>query len=235
MKHRFPVSWLCRVLEISRSSYYKWIRRRTPQYERDDKQLKHEIEQIFTRSNRTYGYRRVYIYLRLIRKLRMNHKRVYRLMDQMGWKAVIRRKPKRYVRSTPQMTAENILNRQFDAAGPNQKWVTDVTEFRLATGQKAYLSAIYDLGSGRIVSHVLGHANNNRLVFETFHQDAQTTDARNNLFHSDQGFQYTSRAFQKKLKDRGFASSMSRVGRCIDNGPMEGVWSIIKCEMYHLR
>ncbi|MCR8983429.1 DDE-type integrase/transposase/recombinase, partial [Brevibacillus laterosporus] len=81
--------------------------------------------------------------------------------------AVIRRKKKNYARSTPQHVAENLLNRQFHAKAPNEKWVTDVTEFKYGRGQKAYLSAILDLYDNTVVSYVLGHANNNNLVFQT--------------------------------------------------------------------
>ncbi len=149
-------------------------------------------------------------------------------------KSVIRKKRKNYIPSTPEITAENILNREFHADKPNQKWLTDVTEFKLTNGQKAYLSAILDLGDKSIVSYVLGRFNNNQLVFDTFDLAVAANPDAHPLFHSDRGFQYTNRLFKNKLETIGATQSMSRVSRCIDNGPMEGFWGIIKSEMYYL-
>lgn len=156
-------------------------------------------------------------------------------MKSVNMKSVIRKKKKSYVPSTPQITAENLLNREFYADKPNQKWLTDVTEFKLTDGKKAYLSAILDLGDRSIVSYVLGRSNNNQLVFETFDLAVATNPSAKPLFHSDRGFQYTNRLFKNKLDNIGATQSMSRVSRCIDNGPMEGFWGIIKSEMYYLQ
>jgi transposase InsO family protein len=150
-------------------------------------------------------------------------------------KSVIRKKKKNYIPSTPQIIAENILNREFNADKPNEKWLTDVTEFKLTNGKKAYLSAILDLHDNSIVAYVLGHSNNNPLVFETFDKAVAANPDASPLFHSDRGFQYTSKIFKKKLDDFKAVQSMSRVSRCIDNGPIEGFWGIIKSEMYYLR
>lgn len=143
-------------------------------------------------------------------------------MKSANLKSVIRKKKKAYVLSTPQVTAENVLNRNFRAEKPNQKWLTDVTEFKLADGKKAYLSAILDLGDRSVVSYVLGHSNNNQLVFETFDLAVAANPDAKPIFHSDRGFQYTNRQFKNKLDNIGATQSMSRVSRCIDNGPMEG-------------
>ena len=116
----------------------------------------------------------------------------------MGLKSVIRRKRPGYVKSTPQITAENVLNRDFTANGINDKWLTDVTELKY-NSQKAYLSAILDLKDRRIVSYVIGHSNNNQLVFETFDQAILGNPGAKPLFHSDRGFQYTNRVFHAKL------------------------------------
>jgi transposase InsO family protein len=155
-------------------------------------------------------------------------------MKSVNMKSVIRKKKKNYIPSTPQITAENVLNREFQADKPNQKWLTDVTEFKLTNGKKAYLSAILDLGDRSIVSYVLGHSNNNQLAFETFDLAVAANPDAKPLFHSDRGFQYTNRVFKNKLDSINAIQSMSRVSRCIDNGPMEGFWGIIKSEMYYL-
>lgn len=164
-----------------------------------------------------------------------NNKRIYRLMKSVNLKSVIRKKRATYIKSTPQITAENKLNREFYADKPNQKWLTDVTEFKLTNGKKAYLSAILDLGDNSIVSYVLGSSNNNQLVFNTLDKAIDDNPDAKPLFHSDRGFQYTNKIFKNKLNKINATQSMSRVGRCIDNGPMEGLWGTLKSEMYYLR
>ncbi len=156
-------------------------------------------------------------------------------MKSIKLTAIIRRKKKRYIQSTPQITAENILNRNFVANNPNEKWLTDVTEFKLTNGSKAYLSAILDLCDNSIISYVLGRSNNNKLVFDTLDKAIESNPTATPLFHSDRGFQYTSKTFKYKLNEINAIQSMSRVGRCIDNGPMEAFWGTLKVEMYYLR
>lgn len=156
-------------------------------------------------------------------------------MKSVKLTAVIRRRKKRYVKSTTQITAENILNREFVADNPNEKWLTDVTEFKLANGSKAYLSAILDIGDNSIISYVIGKSNNNKLVFDTLDKAIEANPTATPLFHSDRGFQYTSKTFKYKLNTINAVQSMSRVGRCIDNGPMEAFWGTLKSEMYYLR
>ena len=138
--------------------------------------------------------------------------------------------------SDPQVTAQNRLHREFWAGHPNEKWLTDVTEFKWYEGpiiHKLYLSAILDLCDRRIVSYVIRDRNDNKLVFDTLDKAVLENPNAHPLFHSDRGFQYTSRTFHKKLLDAGMTQSMSRVGRCIDNGPMEGFWGILKRECYY--
>ena len=127
------------------------------------------------------------------------------------------------------------LNRNFITENINGKWLTDVTEFKLTNGTKAYLSAILDLGDNSIVSYALGTSNNNKLVFDTLDKAVITNPTATPLFHSDRGFQYTSKSFKLKLDAINAKQSMSRVRRCIDNGPMEGFWGILKSEMYYLQ
>ncbi len=165
----------------------------------------------------------------------VNSKRIYRLMSILNLKSVCRRKKKNYKKTTPQVTAENTLNRNFNSDKFGEKWLTDVTEMKYGIGGKAYLSAILDLADKSIVSFVIGHSNNNALVFKTFDIAREQHPDAKPLFHSDRGFQYTSKNFKKKLDDADMAQSMSRVSRCIDNGPMESFWGMLKSEMYYLR
>lgn len=181
-----------------------------------------------------YGYRRMTMNLNRRLGQAFNYKRIYRLMSLSGIQSVIRRKNKRYVKSLPQHIAENLLNREFSADKPNQKWVTDVAEFKYGTSQKAYLSAIMDLHDKSIVGYVLGHSNNNDLVFKTLDMAIEASPGASPMVHSDRGYQYTSYGFKRILDSAGITHSMSRVSKCIDNGPMEGFWGILKCEMYYL-
>lgn len=138
--------------------------------------------------------------------------------------------------SNPQFIAENILNREFIAEAPNQKWLTDVTEFHYYIGiekHKVYLSAILDLFDRRIVAYRIGDSNNSPLVFDTFDAAVRNNPDAKPLFHSDRGFQYTNRIFHAKIEAAGMTQSMSRVAKCIDNGPMEGFWGILKRERYY--
>ena len=162
-----------------------------------------------------YGYRQLTINLRRQTDQLINHKRVYRLMKLAGIQAVIRRKKKKYVQPTPQQIAENLLNRKFTAEKSNEKWLTDVTEFKYGNGQKAYLSAILDLHDKSIVSYVLGHANNNSLVFQTLDLALEAAPGSTPLIHSDRGFQYTSFGFKKRLDAAGLTN-----GRILGNTQM---------------
>lgn len=127
---------------------------------------------------------------------------------------------------------------KFHADKPNEKWLTDVTEFKWYEGpeiRKLYLSAILDLYDRRIVAYKIGTSNNSQLVFDTFDEAVAQNPEAHPLLHSDRGYQYTSKMFRAKLDKANMIQSMSRVGRCIDNGPMEGFWGILKSEMYYLR
>jgi len=164
-----------------------------------------------------------------------NIKRIRRLMKLVGVSSLIRRKRKGYKKHIPEQVGENILNREFKAEKPNEKWLTYVTEFKVSgTTTKLYLSAIIDLFDNSVVAHKLGTSNNNPLVFETYDLAILNNPDAKPIFHSDRGYQYTSRTFKHKLDIQGSIQSMSRVGRCIDNGPMEGFFGIIKSEMYYL-
>lgn len=194
----------------------------------------HRLGCLYAEFNGIYGYRRLADELNARYEIRYNYKRVYRLTQLVGLQAVIRRKRPQYQRSTPEVTAENILNRNFAVNKINEKWLTDVTEFKYGDNAKLYLSAILDLKDKSIVSFAIGRNNNNQLVFGTFDLAVSQHPDAHPIFHSDRGFQYTSKQFKNRLDLAGMTQSMSRVGRCIDNGPMEGFWGILKCEMYYL-
>lgn len=226
---------MCEILDLNRSAYYKWRNRAKSARELESEELLHKIGYLYAEFNGTYGYRRIADELNAQYHTHYSEKRIRRLMRLVGLRSVIRRTRPQYQRSTPEVTAENILNRDFTAKNLHEKWVTDVTEFKYGSGEKLYLSAILDLKDREIVSFACGRSNNNQLVFDTFDLAASKYPEAHPLFHSDRGFQYTGKAFKAKLDEAGMTQSMSRVGRCLDNGPMEGFWGILKCEMYYLR
>lgn len=232
-KH-YPVSALCKISGVSRSAYYKWRHREKSQNELENEKLLILIREAYEERDGILVYRQLTIKLRREYNLKVNHKRIYRLMNIIGLKSVCRKNRYNYIKSTPEVIAENILNRDFKAEHICEKWLTDVTEFKYGDGQKAYLSAILDLGDRSIVTYVVGRSNNNALVFETFDLAVARYPDAKPIFHSDRGFQYTSKIFNAKLDKAGMTQSMSRVGCCIDNGPMEGFWGILKSEMYYL-
>ena len=185
--------------------------------------------------NHTLGYRRMRNYINRNQNKNYSIKRIHRLMDLMGIKSGIRRTLHSCTKSKP-CTAENILKRDFFATAPNQKWTTDVTEFRIPMdGRKLYLSAILDLYDRSIVAYELSYRNDNKLVFDTLNKAIENNPEAHPLFHSDRGFQYTNNVFREKLNKQGMQQSMSRVGSCIDNGPMEGFWGIVKTECFYNR
>lgn len=241
-QHGYSIQKLCRALNLNRSSYYKWKKRKQSDSELLNLQITEYVKEYYEESNGVLGYRQMSIVINKEKKdelpHRINVKRVRRIMQILGLKSVIRRKRPNYIKSTPEITAENILNRDFKSTVPFEKWLTDVTEFKYYVGsevKKLYLSAILDLYDRRIIAYKLGDSNNNELVFTTFDEAVSLYPDARPIFHSDRGFQYTNKIFHQKLVDAGMIQSMSRVGRCLDNAPMEGRWGILKSEMYYLK
>lgn len=235
---KYPIETLCSKIHVSRSGYYKWLRRTPSKSQQINEQLVEWIKELYEEQNGILGYRQMTITVNRVHKTKYNKKRIYRLMQILHLQSVCRKKKYNYIKSTPEVTAENVLNREFYADAPNEKWLTDVTEFKYYVGvevKKLYLSAILDLYDRRIVSYKIGTSNNNQLVFETFDEAVAKNPTAHPLFHSDRGFQYTNKTFHNKLMHARMRQSMSRVGRCIDNGPMEGWWGLLKSEMYYLK
>jgi transposase InsO family protein len=194
-------------------------------------------EQIHTESP-DKGYRRIRDDLERYHDTKISDKRMLRICRKRNIKSTIKYANNGCTRNAenPQYLAENLLNRNFHAETPNEKWLTDVTEFKWYEGiekHKIYLSAILDLCDRRIVAFVIRDSNDNALVFDTFDAAIAANPEVHPLFHSDRGFQYTNRTFHAKLEAAGMTQSMSRVAKCIDNGPMEGFWGILKREKYY--
>ena len=213
------------------------MKREIPEEELKNRRIAELIEEIHNESP-DKGYRRIRDELERYHGTDVNDKRILRICRKLRIKSTIKYANDGCTRqaANPQYIAENILNRKFTAEAPNQKWLTDVTEFHYYIGvekHKVYLSAILDLYDRRIVAYRIGDSNNNPLVFDTFDDAVKENPDAHPLFHSDRGYQYTNRTFHEKIEAAGMTQSMSRVAKCIDNGPMEGFWGILKRERYY--
>jgi len=233
----WPVGQLCEAVGVSRSAYYKWQNRTVSKKQSDDEELANLISEIYQSQHGIPGYRQMKLILERRYEIQCNLKRVYRMMHILNLHSVCRRKKHNghKKKASADYIAENILNRQFTACRQNEKWLTDVTEFKYGEGRKAYLSAILDLYGRNIVSFSLSRKNDTALVLDTFEQAFLQFPDSNPLVHSDRGTQYTSRAFRERMERKRVCQSMSRPGKCLDNAPMEGFWGILKTEMYYLR
>ena len=238
-ENTYPISALCKLGKVARAGYYKWLHRGISANEQENMLIGEKIEEIH-QQDPDKGYRRIRDDLERYHDIHVNDKRVLRICRKKDIKSTIKYSNHGCTRhaSNPQFIAENVLHREFTADSPNEKWLTDVTEFKYYVGvevHKVYLSAILDLYDRRIVSFVIRDRNDTPLVFDTFDQAVAANPDAHPLFHSDRGFQYTNRTFHAKLESAGMVQSMSRIGKCIDNGPMEGFWGILKRERYYGR
>ena len=154
-------------------------------------------------------------------------------MMQLGLKSTVRPKKYRSYRGETGKAVTNALERDFEASQPDEKWVTDVTEFKVK-GQKVYLSPVIDLFTREVVTYKVGQRADLRLVTGMLEEAISTlTPESKPMIHSDQGWQYRHRAYQKQLNDHGLAQSMSRKGNCLDNAVAENFFALLKTEMYH--
>ena len=225
LRHEFKVTLLIDIAGIPRSTYYYHIKHRTD--EDKYKEVKEEISNIFLENKGRYGYRRITKELHN-RNYVINHKTVMRLMKELGLVCKVRMKKYHSYKGETGKIAPNLLDRDFSTEKPNEKWVTDVTEFSLF-GQKLYLSPILDLHSGDIVSYTIYDRPVLSMVTEMLEQAFQKIpDGTNLILHSDQGWQYQHKYYQKMLKDKGVRQSMSRKGNCLDNAVMENFFGLLK-------
>ena len=184
-------------------------------------------------NSKRYGYRRVYQQLRN-EGYTLNHKTVQRLMQEMNLKSKVRRVKYRSYRGEVGKTAPNILNREFKASRPNQKWATDVTEFKVAD-RKAYLSPIIDMFNGEIIAYTISDRPDLKMVMDMMHSaKRKIKDTSGVMLHSDQGWHYQHMQYQQTLKKYGITQSMSRKGNCLDNAVMENFFGIMKSELLYL-
>lgn len=229
------IQLLCQIAGVSKSGYYKWLKRQKTPSEKQlkDESMKKRIMECHKKHRGIYGYRRVQIWLKKTYGLHINHKRIQRLMNKLGIRAVIRKKKPYYGKKEAYVMSDNHLNRDFTASAPNQKWVTDIT-YLMFNGQKLYLSAIKDLYNNEIVAYQVSRRNDLKLVVDTLKKAKKKRNVKGVLLHSDQGFQYTSRLYNNLIKKYQMKASMSRKGNCWDNACMENFFSHFKTECIYL-
>lgn len=218
---------MCNFFEVSRSGYYSFLKRQGEYSSEQD--LAQWIAQCQRETNFTYGYRRVRIWLERHGKT-VNHKAILRIMNKYGLLAQIRRQRK-YRQMGEQLHRYcNLLNRDFTASRPNEKWVTDISYIKTSQGT-LYLSMIRDLFDHSIVAYQMSCAPSVNLVLNTIREAKEKEKVTSMLqLHSDQGLQYTSHAYFFLTQELGITPSMSRRGNCYDNAMAENFFSILKTE-----
>jgi putative transposase len=226
------VSLLCRCLRVTRSGFYAWQRRPPSAHAHRDGRLTVLVRASFEGSHQRYGSPRIHRDLREQHE-RVSRKRVIRLMQAEGLKARVRQRFACTTRSDHgQPVAANLLDRQFTADAPNQRWVGDTTEFVIGESGKLYLAAILDLFSRFIVGWAVSAVNNRHLTIQALEMALKRRGPDAGLLHhSDQGCTYASEDYQTILDARGITCSMSRRGNCYDNAVMEAFFSTLKTEL----
>ncbi len=235
MQHhrQFPIADMCRVLGVSSSGYYEWLRRPQSARATQNRRLLAHIKAVHARSRSTYGRRRVYAQLRR-EGVRCSRNRVARLMRQEG----ISGRRKRSFRVTTHSrhsfpVAPNHLGREFSANGPDQVWVSDITYLRAQEGWE-YLATVMDLYSRRIVGWAMQPTLERSLTLSALEMAiSQRQPTLGLIHHSDRGSQYACGDYQAALRRQGMIPSMSRKGDVWDNAPKESFYASLKCELVH--
>ena len=232
LRRKHQLNILLHIAQIPRSTYYYHSKLESlpDRYEK----AKEEIDTIYHENKGRYGYRRITTELRK-RGFALNHKTVQRLMKALGLVCRVRMRKYRSYKGEIGKIAPNLLEQNFIAESPNLKWVTDITEFHLF-GQKLYLSPILDLCSRDIVSYTISDRPNLSLVTTMLDKAfEQISDDTHLILHSDQGFHYQHKQYQRMLKNKGIIQSMSRKGNCLDNAVIENFFGLLKTELLYLQ
>jgi len=232
-KYNWKIDLMCKWTKIARSAYYKHFdpKHKPSKREERDKRIETKIIEIAESNNSLFGTEKMTMAVnrQIPDEKPVYHKTIYRLMCVNGISSQKPRyqKPK-FKHTTPEKTTENKLKRDFNASKPNEKWCTDITEVIAPGLPKAYLCTVFDLYDRYPVGYAISKHNNTALVQTAYEQAIKAYPNAHPLFHSDRGFQFTRAPFQNQLEKQDMIQSMSRVGHCIDNGPMEGWQGIIK-------
>jgi len=227
---QYPITTMCRVLEVSTSGYYAWLKRSQSKRVREDEVLTQRIKKIHTRSKGTYGAPRIHAQLAK-EGVRVGRKRVARLMRAAEIQGVSRRK--RYgttQRQADARPAPDLVERDFSTNGPNKLWVADITYVASWSGW-LYLAVVLDAWSRRVVGWAMDTHLRTQLVLDALTMAVRQRRPKDVVHHSDQGSQYTSLAFGKRCREAGVRPSMGSVGDCFDNALCESFFATLECEL----
>ncbi|MCP1121692.1 IS3 family transposase, partial [Robbsia andropogonis] len=231
LRQHYPLSGLLKFARLARSTFY--YRTQIAQVKDRHADIKAKIQAVFARHKGRYGYRRITAAIRREGSI-VNHKTVQRLMGELKLKSLVRIKKYRAYMGEIGEVAPDVLKRDFKAKRPNEKWVTDVTEFKVGD-QRLYLSPILDLYNGEIVSYKVARRPLFNMVEAMLEQAWPRLKRRDRpILHSDQGWQYRMPIYRRSLKQHSITQSMSRRGNCLDNAAMESFFGTLKSEFYHL-
>ncbi len=235
MRLTSSIPHLCRIFKVSKSGYYAWLTRKPSQHDREEGRLEMEIRAAHKRTRETYGPERLQADLRA-HGITVGISRIRRMRKKLG----LRCKQVKKFRATTDSkhtlpVAENLLNQQFQAASPNEAWVSDITYVPTEEGW-LYLAGHKDLCTGEVVGYAMGDRLTRKLISQSLFMAVQTKrPPRGLIHHSDRGSQYCSYDYRKLLDQFGMRGSMSRKGTCYDNAPMESLWGTLKNELIHHR
>lgn len=228
---KYSITVMCKFLSVPRSSYYYWLKNKD--CEDKDASLVESIREGQRASCGTYGYRRMTIWLNRVYGIIVNSKRVRRVMKKAGLQSVVRKKKKFKKDQGAVYKYDNLLARNFYSSRPNDKMVTDITYISTGRG-KVFLSMVKDLFDNSIRGYCVSRNNDLKLVADTLREtftNIKTNNGKPVLLHSDQGFQYTSKLYERLTSQYGITPSMSRKGNCFDNAAAENFFSHLKSEL----
>lgn len=228
LRSSFSVKELCSLLGVPRSTFYRWAKKNCQNYD----EVEQAIIQLCQKHKRRYGYRRVTAAIRKMFQRNINHKRVLRIMRKYKLLSLARKKKQVFHSGKESVVCPNLIQRDFQASAPNQKWFTDVTY--LPFGEKMlYLSSILDGYNNEIISYRISTKPDLSLALATLEDACKKCNPKGTILHSDQGGIYTSRRFQEAAKEKGIVTSMSRKGNCLDNASIESFHSQLKVEGFY--
>jgi putative transposase len=230
-KAHYSTSIMCRLLMVSRSGYYSWCCRPESKRSKDDRSLEIKVRAAYEAGRKYYGSPRIHAELQA-QGTRIGRNRVIRLMNEQGLRAKSRRRFKNTTKSDPELpVAPNLLNREFKAERPNQRWVCDTTEL-IIPGKRLFLAVVLDLFSRFVIGWSLSTRNDRYLTIQALSMALGRRNPDAGLIHhSDRGSTYAAKDFQEILSARGITCSMSRSGNCLDNAAMESWNSTLKSEL----
>ena len=223
----YPVCLLCEVAGVSRSAYYKYKKRPL----RKDTDIDKLIIDIYNKSNKRFGYRAIKSVLKNQYNLTVNHKKIQRIMNENGIHSIVRKKYRKQKEQS--IIKENLLNRDFEASKPGEKFVTDITYIPTARTM-VYLCTVIDLFNNEPVTWNISDSQDKSISIDSIKKLATMYNLKDSIIHSDQGVQYTNKEYVRLLKGLGVKQSMSRKGNCWDNAKAESFFSHYKCETIHI-